>query len=559
MPVNRDTRRAAQSLVVLALVFPLVTILFTSGTPAQAAAVTATRVTHQHFNSFEATASAEHLAESRFKNPSSPICTTATTSAANVNTDCEVISPHNETSIAINPTNPLNLVGSANDYQISYTDGGTSFFTFYSRAHTTFDGGKTWTTYPIDFHGYTHSGDPAVAFDASGKVYLATLGWIASENIGCCVAPDILVSHSSDGGKTWVTPSRVATGTGNSFSAGVFNDKEFIAAWGDGNAIVTWTVFYQGQFGRYVSSPIYASVTHDGGSTWTAGVEISGSASFCTGARGGNACDQNQASVPVVAADGSIYVTFVNFAYPTTTGRDQYLVVKVDAATGQRIGGPYRVADIIDGYTDYPISVDGRPTYQDSEFRTWPVGNIAADPTSSAHLAVIWSDMRNSRLPAERDPYRATTNSDVIVSQSLDGGLSWSSPTALSAPRDQFMPWGAYDATGRLRIGFFDRQYDPANHKYGYTLASETNARSLAFTMSQVTTALSDPTANNRWFSITTVNPAFPHPTTFLGDYSAIATSSSAAIAAYWTDLRETISAGSRTGFAQDAYFGSAR
>jgi len=261
----------------------------------------------------------------------------------------------------------------------------------------------------------------------------------------------------------------------------------------------------------------------------------------------------------VVAADGSIYVTFVNFAYPTTTGRDQYLVVKVDAATGQRIGGPYRVADIIDGYTDYPISVEGRPTYQDSEFRTWPVGNIAADPTSSAHLAVIWSDMRNSRLPAERDPYRATTNSDVIVSQSLDGGLSWSSPTALSAPRDQFMPWGAYDATGRLRIGFFDRQYDPANHKYGYTLASETNARSLAFTMSQVTTALSDPTANNRWFSITTVNPAFPHPTTFLGDYSAIATSSSAAIAAYWTDLRETISAGSRTGFAQDAYFGSAR
>jgi hypothetical protein len=55
-------------------------------------------------------------------------------------------------------------------------------------------------------------------------------------------------------------------------------------------------------------------------------------------------------------------------------------------------------------------------------------------------LAVIWSDMRNSTLPANPDPYQATTNSDVVVSQSFDGGQSWSAPVALNLSDDQFMP-----------------------------------------------------------------------------------------------------------------------
>ena len=55
-------------------------------------------------------------------------------------------------------------------------------------------------------------------------------------------------------------------------------------------------------------------------------------------------------------------------------------------------------------------------------FRTWAAGNITADPTNAAHLAVVWSDMRNSTLPAPSDPYAAVTNSDVVVSQSFDSG-----------------------------------------------------------------------------------------------------------------------------------------
>lgn len=485
--------------------------------------------------------------------PATTICSTATSTDPNVNTDCQGTTPHNETSLAIDPNNSAHRVGSANDYQLTLSNGGRVYETVYSRAHVTFDAGQTWTTYAIHYDPYTSTGDPAVAFDGSGNVYLATLGFLWSQGNGCCVNPDVLVAHSSDGGKTWSNPVRVQGGSGSFGSVGLFNDKEYLTAWGNGNAIVTWTEFNDGIGGSYISSPIFASVTHDGGNTWSNPVEISGSASFCVGAQGGTKCDQSTASVPVVAADGSIYVTFLN-EFDLSTGRDQYLVVKVDPNTGARIAGPFLVGHMVDGLTDYPVNVDGRQTYHDSEFRTWSAGNIAADPTNPAHLAVIWSDMRNSTLPAPSDPFQANTNSDVIVSQSSDGGQTWSSPAALVLPNDQFMPWGAYDGSGLLRIGFFDRQYDPANHAYGYTIATETAPGSLSFNYVQATTALSDPTQGTRWFSGGVVN----HATTFIGDYSNIAIAgSSPLVAAYWTDLRNTVTFPPRTGTGEDAYYGT--
>jgi hypothetical protein len=546
----------AQKLIVVTIVLGLLVFAFGANT-AHVKAVEDNEfplpVTHQHFNSLEGVISSDGTVPvSSFRNASGPICTTSST-AANVNTDCEGIGPHNETTIAVNPTNPLNMIGSANDYQLRLSSGGTVYETTYSRAHVTFDGGVTWTTYPISYKNYTSTGDPAIAFDADGTAYLATLGFLWSQNIGCCINPDILVAHSTDGGVNWSKPARVASGTGTFGSVGLFNDKEYITAWGQGNAIVTWTLYNDGVGGSYISSPIYASVTHDGGNTWSKPVQISGSADFCVGAQGGHACNQDQGSVPVVAADGKIYVTFINYSNDPN-GRDQYLVVQVDPSTGARIAGPYRVGEVFDGFTDYPFNIDGRQTYQDSQFRTWAVGNIAADPTNAGHLAVIWSDMRNG--PAtDSDPYKTTTNSDIIVSQSMDGGMTWSSPQALTVSGDQFMPWGAYDMSGMLRIGYFDRSYDAANHMYGYTLATETAWGALTFAMDQVSTVLSDPTKGTRWFSGRTPNPDFPHPTTFMGDYSGIATGPFG-VAALWTDLREKVCFGGRCDSGQDAYFG---
>jgi hypothetical protein len=156
------------------------------------------------------------------------------------------------------------------------------------------------------------------------------------------------------------------------------------------------------------------------------------------------------------------------------------------------------------------------------------------------------------------DPYAVKTNSDIIVSQSLDGGKHWSPAVALPIPNDQFQPWGAIDKNGNLQIGFFDRSYDAANHKYGYTLATvgkapPANPIHWGFHTQQLTTALSDPTTGDRW-NRATVNPAFPDATTFLGDYSNIAVTPTG-VAAYWTDMRNDVTFLGVTGHGQEAYF----
>jgi hypothetical protein len=470
----------------------------------------------------------------------SAICSTPTQNGANVNTDCENKGPTNETSIAVNPTDTKNILGGDNDYQLAVNPGGHISESVLSRAHVSFDGGKTWSEYPLYSNSaYQATGDPSVAFDASGHAYYATLGFrfVGPANV---TNPDVLVANSGDGGRTW-SVARVAAGSGTATSPGDSLDKEYIAAWGDGNAIVVYGDFLQGQKGSFISARIYSSVTHDSGHTWSKPQVISGS------------LDEAFVATPTVAADGKIYVSFLNTT-DLTTGRDTYEVVRVSPSTGARVAGPTAVAEVIDGASDYPIAA-GRQTYQDSMFRTWAAGNIAADPSNPAHLAVVWSDMRNSTLPAPGDPYAATTNSDVVVSQSFDRGATWSAPVAIARSGDQWMPWGAYDASGHLHIGTFDRGTDPANHRYDYSLATESSPGSLSFSVAPVTTVKSDPTKNDRWFAAT-ANAAFPFATQFLGDYSNIAIDpGSGDVLAYWTDMRNTACFDGRCGHGEDAFF----
>ena len=477
------------------------------------------------------------------------LCTTATQTPAQADTDCaqSTVGPHNETSIAVNPTNPNNMIGGVNDYQLTLNPDGHLSETILSQAHVTFDGGATWADYPVFSNAaYQATGDPGLSFDANGHAYYSTLGFrfVSKAN---AQNPDVLVSNSGDGGKTW-SVVRVASGSGVFSSVGDLLDKPYIQAWGNGNAIVTFTDFLEGQKGSFISATLHSSVTHDGGQTWSAINDISGgvaAASFTT---------------PVRTATGRIFVSFFNTAH--ADGRDDFEVVEVSPSTGALIGGPFQIALVHDGVEDAPVAF-GRQTYQDSVFRSGDPASLAADPTNGAHLAAVWSDMRNSPAPAANlSPYASITNSDVIISQSFDSGTTWSAPLALAIPNDQFMPWGTFDTSGKLRIGFFDRQYNAANHKYGYTLAtetapSETPASPVSFSFQQVSTALSDPTQGDRWFG-RNVNANFPHATAFMGDYSNVAATPDGGVVAYWTDMRTPATFAGITRSGQDAFFAKA-
>src|ERR1017187_2908472 len=97
------------------------------------------------------------------------LCAQLPTAASNVLTSCDQPqAPHNETAIAINPRNPLNMIASANDYQ----ETSPTSRTLLSRAHVSFDGGRSWANYSLPYPPEcTFTGDPSVAFDATGTVY----------------------------------------------------------------------------------------------------------------------------------------------------------------------------------------------------------------------------------------------------------------------------------------------------------------------------------------------------------------------------------------------------
>ncbi len=498
--------------------------------------------THNVFNAPAPVANAVFGTDNSLK-PGQKLCTTTevTNLADNVNTDCNdgSVGPHNETSIAVNPTDDLNIIGGVNDYQLALNPGGHVSETVLSRAHVTLDGGHTWSMYPIIFNSaYQATGDPSIAFDADGHAYYATLGFrfVGPAN---AMNPDVLVANSGDKGKTW-SSVRVAAGSGNEGSVGDLLDKEYITAWGHGNALVTYGDFRLGQNGSFISARIYSSVTHDYGATWSTPQIISGS------------LDEAFVSVPAVTDQASnspaaVYVSFMNTT-DLVTGRDTYYVVKLNPSTGAKVDGPTAVGLVYDGNTDYPIAF-GRQTYQDSVFRSWAAGNITVDPTDHSHLAVVWSDLRDG-LATSSDPYATSTNSDIIVSESTDGGTSWSTPTAIQIPGDQFQSWAEFDSSGALRIGTFDRSVDSNNLEYGYSVLTYGGSSTL------VSTVNSNPTSGDRWFA-RTVDTDFPHATAFLGDYSNIAiVPGTDHVVAYWTDMRNdaTFAGVQRKG--EDAYFG---
>src|SRR5712691_11651150 len=127
--------------------------------------------------------------------------------------------PQSETSIAVNPASPGQIVAGSNE-----------IFRLPMRGYFSSDGGKTWGGVdlplppPIGTNGVDFGSDPTLAFDTHGNVFYAYIVVFFNQGFDAITGTEMAVARSSDAGHTW-------TSTYFNFNSGSgkFNDKPYIA------------------------------------------------------------------------------------------------------------------------------------------------------------------------------------------------------------------------------------------------------------------------------------------------------------------------------------------
>jgi hypothetical protein len=335
-----------------------------------------------------------------------------------------------EPGIAVNPTNPQQVVGVFQDNAKAA----------YSR-----DAGHTWQlANGVDPKNYRVSGDVSVAFDNQGHAFIC---YIAFDKLGTfnywahgATRNGIFVRRSLDGGKTWEA-DHIPVAEQPTTAGIPFEDKPYIVADNTkgkyaGNLYIGWTRW------RLTDSQMVLSRSTDDGKTWSQPIEID--------AHPGLPRDDNGAAEGfdgVVGPDGKLYAIWSqDNAIMLTTSRD-------GGKTFSHARPIIHTAPIMFAIQTLERA-NGFP-------------QIAIDP-KSRRLYVTWSDYRNGDL-------------DVFLATCDDGGKRWTAPVRVNNDpahngAEQFFQWLALDPTdGSIDILFYDRRSDPQNRKQIVVLARSTD------------------------------------------------------------------------------------
>ena len=437
-------------------------------------------------------------------------------------------SAQNETTIAVNPRNPRNLVAGTNDYRLYNSREGRNDGSGW--AYTSFDGGASWTdkalphlTFQTGSRGLLaqmdSAGDPAVAFGNHNDVYYANIAFSRLNT-----ANAITVNASRDGGRTWGEPAIIqidgVDAAGNPVDTAIFNDKEWITVDPvSGTVYVTWTRF------DAVSSPIVVSASHDGGRTWSKFAAVSPTTtSFVEGIT-----PYDQGSSPQVGKDGALYVAY-EASVCETLACDQPEDHDATVVARSTNGGRTFTNTVVGVNYDFPVNpVVGDTTLTGENFRLNSFPQLTIDRHSGA-LWLTWADDRNGLYTSSGSSVK--TNGDIIVARSTTG-RSWSS-SVFGTPQDEAFPAIAA-GDDHVAVSAYTRKFDDDGTGLDYAYWSGGNANQLAkSSVHRITTRTSDP--GIQFVGVGTSGETLQG--VFIGDYSAVVLGEDGVLHPCWTDFR---------------------
>lgn len=342
----------------------------------------------------------------------------------------------NESSIAINPLDPRNLIGAAVDYRNN-----SSRWVYY-----TTDAGMTWRNTDLGQvrQGWSSSNDPSVCYDHQGRGYLCYGGFnrTGQAQFG---ENGIFVSVTDDGGRTWPTrhvPVIIHTGPQTADSS--FEDKYYI------HADTATSSPYRGRLyipwkrvvNRDSSTQIVIVHSTDRGLSWSAPRNVS---DRFAGTSEDTTFGQ---SFPLARTgpDGAVHLVWnsgteraIRYARSTDGGVNwsQPRILH----RYQSFGKKSLIAGQVNSRVKEVVRAEAYPTLV--------VDNTNGPRRGSLYL--VWS---------------ADTVPNIYFSASTDDGTTWSSPRIVHSDtsNDQFWPWIALDPTnGDLAVMYFDSRDDDAN------------------------------------------------------------------------------------------------
>lgn len=312
----------------------------------------------------------------------------------------------NEPAICINPKNTNQVVAGSN----------LNFY-YYST-----NSGLNWSKATLT-SSYTVWGDPSITVDTAGNFYYGHL----TNPMGSYFIDRIVVQKSTNGGMNW------SNGTYTGFIPPKQQDKEWLCVDPYNNNIyMTWSQFDSyGSSNPADSSVILFSSSTDAGETWSNALRINKFA--------GNCLDEDntaEGAVPCTGPDGEIYVSWSideKIVFNKSTDGGISWLPEESFVTSQPGGWDFAVPGI----------------YRANGF---PVTSCdLSNGPDRGTIYINWSDQRNG-----------TTDTDVFMIKSTDGGNTWSDVKRVNddpSGRQQFFTWMTIDqTTGYLYFVFYDRR-----------------------------------------------------------------------------------------------------